>query len=719
MPETTTRPRTTLLSILLLWIVFYASFTLFTPPLLDDADSVHVEVAREMLLRHDYITLYANGIRYLEKAPLLYWSMALSMRLASLFGATEPRTLAAAARIPLALAVLALALLVETFARRLFHSTRAGLYAALISLSSFGLFLFTRITIPDDAVCLWIALALYAFYRTEELDGSRTTTNPSSRPEDRGLIALRSGDTLSSDHLRRCCYLFAAACALNVLTKGLIGVVFPVAIVAIYLLLTRGWKRGLQRLRDLHPLTSTLVFLALATPWHLLAGLANPTQGRPTPFHFVNGHWIVPLPTDGNVRGWFWFYFMNEHVLRYLNLRVPHDYDTVPLFIFWGLCFIWLMPWSAFVFKSISFAVPWKNDKWRSQLRRHDLPLAQRGRLLLVVWAAFVLLFFSLSTRQEYYVLPAFPAIAILIAGWLAYRVPTKPEAEAHRIAARRCIAVLLALGTLFAVASIVFLLHTKSPAPNTDLADLLKQNPGDYAMSMGHFLDMNAAALGLFRLPLTLAALSLFGGPLTALYFRRGEDSVHPLRLTISILAARHFTKGYVAWAGRKRRPHAANLALAAGAFGFLLAAHLGLQTFAPVLTSAQLAHAIAPQVHPGDLIVLHGEYESGSTLGFYLKRPSDVIPEPWQHTLAPDTQFIHILEGRSSNLWYGSFFPDAPKIFETPSSIAQKWNAPQRIFLLQQLDDDPRNLPPLPGPVYILVKSGGKEIVSNQPNR
>src|SRR5580692_8035160 len=100
--NTPARPRSTLLSILALWVIFYASFTLFTPPLLDDADSVHAEVAREMLLRHDYVTLYANGIRYLEKAPLLYWSMAASFRL---FGVST-----AAARVPLALTVLALAL---------------------------------------------------------------------------------------------------------------------------------------------------------------------------------------------------------------------------------------------------------------------------------------------------------------------------------------------------------------------------------------------------------------------------------------------------------------------------------------------------------------------------------------------------------------------------------------------------------------------------------
>src|SRR6201999_385127 len=146
---------------------------------------------------------------------------------------------------------------------------------------------------------------------------------------------------------------FAASCALNVLTKGLIGVVFPVATVLIYLLLARGWKRSVARVKALHPWSSLVVFLVIAAPWHVLAGLADPTQGDPPPFHFVHGHWQVPLPTDGNVRGWFWFYFMNEHVLRYLNLRVPRDYDTVPLLLFWGLCLVWVMPWSVYLFHAI------------------------------------------------------------------------------------------------------------------------------------------------------------------------------------------------------------------------------------------------------------------------------------------------------------------------------------------------------------------------------
>jgi hypothetical protein len=116
-------------------------------------------------------------------------------------------------------------------------------------------------------------------------------------------------------------------------------------------------------------------------------------------------------------------------------------------------------------------------------------------------------------------------------------------------------------------------------------------------------------------------------------------------------------------------------------------------------VISSAELARQIAPVVQPQDMVAIHGEYESGSTLGFYLKRAD-----------------VHILEGRSSNLWYGSFFPDAPKIFETPESFARKWSGAQRIFLWQSLTDPPNQLPAGIGPVYVIARGGGKEIVSNR---
>jgi 4-amino-4-deoxy-L-arabinose transferase-like glycosyltransferase len=678
------RPVANLLLIVALWAVFYASFTLFAPPLLDDADSVHAEVAREMLLRHDWVTLYANGIRYLEKAPLLYWSMATSFKL---FGIS-----AAAARLPLAFAVLVLAFAAEAFARRAFSNARAGLYAALILLSSPGLFLFTRILLPDAILCLWLTLALLAFWLTEDL---------------------------SEGNLRFFCYAFATCCALGILTKGLIGAVFPIAIVLIYLFLTRGPRAALNCLRQLHPWSSLAVFLVIATPWHILIALANPIEGHPGALAFVHRHWLVPLPTQGNVHGWLWFYFVNEQLLRYLNLRVPRDYDTVPIGIFWGLCLVWLAPWSAFAFKSVSPLLTHLRGALKLDLRRikhppppqlrksmfwglrltvRSLNLTQRVRLLLLLWALIPLLFFSLSTRQEYYVLPALPALAILIAGWLAQDrdwCPVTSSAKKNRLANLHITAILFALGAIFAAAALVFLIRTNAPASHADLAQLLQQNPADYALSMGHFLDLNTAALELFRLPLALAAAALLGGPLASYLLRRYN------------------------------RPHAATLALATAALAFLLAAHLGLQTFAPVLSSQQLAAAIAPQIHPDDLVVVHQEYEFASTLGFYLRGPSYAQQNGRPIAVNP----IHILTdpayngiadyGRSSNLWYGSYFADAPTIFETPQSLAQQWTGPQRIFLWQDLANQPSPLPALPGSIYIIARSGGKEIVSNRPTR
>jgi 4-amino-4-deoxy-L-arabinose transferase-like glycosyltransferase len=672
------------LILIALWFLFYATLALITPPLLDDADSVHAEVAREILLRHDWVTLYANGIRYLEKAPLLYWSIAASFKLFGVHTAT--------ARLPLAFTVLALTLIIEAFARRAFSiperprssperpesGIRAGLYAGILLLSSFGIFIFTRILIPDAIVCLWLTLALYCYWLTEQSNQTQNWVPHPSRLMRRVGYRAERGRTPSSSTESNpnplLCWVFAACCALNVLTKGLIGVVFPILIVLAHLTLTRrNLHAVLTRIKQLAPISSTIVFLAIAAPWHIFIALANPTQGHPGNMTFTHHHWSVPLPTDGNVHGWLWFYFLNEHLLRYLNLRVPRDYDTVPLYLFWGLLLLWLMPWSAYLLRAIR-TVPWRKSL-RPLVSIRTLTPQESTRLLLGLWAAIPLLFFSLSTRQEYYVLPSLPPLILLIAAWLNDEAA---EAESFTVpnpltrAGQRISVVLLTLGSIAALIAGFFVIHAR-PAVSPDLATLLKQNPSDYALSFGHFLDLNTQAMSAFHDPLLLTAIALFVGTLANWLLRANY------------------------------KPHAANLWLAASTFTFLIAAHIGLQIFSPVLTSRPLAAAIAPLLKPDDLIVINGEYESASTLGFYLHRPDQ------------NTQPIHILNGRSSNLWYGSFFPDAPSIFEDNVSLNLKWNETRRIFLWQDLNTP---VPTLPGKTYFIAQSGGKEILSNQPN-
>jgi 4-amino-4-deoxy-L-arabinose transferase-like glycosyltransferase len=588
-------------------VLLYGSFTLFRPPLLDDADSVHAEVAREMVARQDWITLYANGIRYLEKAPLLYWSMAASF---TLFGPQDW-----AARLPLAIYALALFVTVGLSGPRFFNSAIAGFYAALILLTSFGIFIYSHIILPDVIVCLWLSLAMLLFWISlEQPEPSRATA-----------------------------WGFAAVCALNVLTKGLIGIVFPLGIVFVFLFLSR----NLGHLRRWHPLSSLLIFLVIAVPWHIAAGIANPSQGQAT----------GAVPTVGNVHGFFWFYFVNEQVLRYLNRRVPRDYDTVPLLLFWGLLGVWLMPWIAFVFKAIGPV------RMRSSVRRIRVPRPDQAWNLLGIWAAFVMLFFSFSTRQEYYALPALPPIALMIGGWLN-REEKCHARDLRRIAGRRIAVVLFLLGMIGAVLAAYLAIRARPLSPGTDISTLLRQNPGEYALSLGHFLDLSTRAMGAFRVPLILVAIALGVGTFANMILR----SINMVRI--------------------------GNCALASMVVVFLIAAHMALVTFSPVLSSKALADAIGPRIKEGDVVEINGEYEAGSTLGFYLRRQ------------------VRILNGRSSDLWYGSFFDDAPRIFDDEASFGRLWRGPTRVFLWTPLDQ----VPALAGPAYSIARSGGKEVLSNQ---
>ncbi len=602
------RSRKMLLAIAALWVLLYGSFTLFRPPLLDDADSVHAEVAREMVVGQDWVTLHANGIRYLEKAPLLYWSMAASF---SVFGPQDW-----AARLPLAIYTLGLLITVYLGGPRFFNSSVAGLYAALILATSFGIFIYSHILLPDVIVCLWLSLAMLLFWISlEQPQPSRATA-----------------------------WGFATCCALNVLTKGLIGIVFPLGIVLVFLLL----NRNLGHLRRWHPFSSAVIFLVIAVPWHIAAGMANPVQGQPA----------GTVPTAGNVHGFFWFYFFNEQVLRYLNRRVPRDYDTVPLLLFWGLLGVWLMPWIAFVFKAL---VP---VRMRSSVRRVRMPRPDQAWNLLGIWAAFVMVFFSFSTRQEYYALPALPPIALMIGGWLN-REERCHARDPRRIAGRRIAVVLFVLGMIGSLFAGYLAIRGRPLVPGTDISSVLTQNPGDYALSLGHFLDLSTRSMGAFRVPLVLVAVAMFLGTFANMVLR----SINMIRF--------------------------GNYALAAMMVVFLIAAHMALVTFSPVLSSKALADAIRTRIKTGDVVEIHGEYEAGSTLGFYLRRQ------------------VRILDGRSSNLWYGSFFQDAPQIFDDAASFGRLWGGPARVFLWTPMDQVPR----LVGPAYTIARSGGKEVVSNQP--
>ena len=344
-------------------VVFLAVYvgSMFTPGLLDDADSTHAEAAREMVVTGDYVTLHVNGVRYLEKAPLPYWLVAISYKV---LGVNEFST-----RLPMVLSVMLLGVLGWLWGRRAFGE-RTGIYAALFVYTCAGVYLFTRVLIPEVLLSWLIAAALYFFL---------TALEPNA-------AAWRW-------------YAGYAMMALGVLTKGLIALAFPCGAAFFFLLVTGEWRRW----REFRLISGLALFLAIAAPWHILAGLRNPGTAE---------H-----------QGFFWFYFVNEHFLRFLGRRYPRDYSKLPAALYWTLHLVWLFPWSLYLPAAVKMAAQeWRGWRGGAGARRGvgQSDFASRTRLLCWIWVGLVLIFFAISTNQEYYTFPAYLALLLLLAEGVA-----------------------------------------------------------------------------------------------------------------------------------------------------------------------------------------------------------------------------------------------------------------------------------------------------------
>ncbi len=588
------------LGIVVFWALIYIP-GLASPPMMDDVDSEHAQIAVEMLQRHDYVTMYVNGVRYLEKAPLPYWIMA---GIYSTVGVSE-----FSARLELTFFAL-FTFLAVFFLGRDIAGEKAGFYAALALETAIGPYIYTRFQIPDIMVCFWLTVTAYLFWRTLE------------EPEPSKLM----------------CWSIGVVSALDVLTKGLIGLVFPIGIIVGYLLITR----NLRHLLKMRLVSTTIVFLAVGAPWHVLATLRNP-----------------PI---GEAKGFFWFYFINDQIYRYLNLRVPRDYDKVPLLIFWGLLLVWTFPWTFYAVKSLQ-QIPLRFRDWN---KNTDRPL--RAALLLAVWAAFILVFFSFSTRQEYYVLPALPAFAVLCGVWLNREDESASDSPMRRSAMRGA-TVLLVLGVIASVAAGWFAAMAPPVQADADFGEVLRRVDSMYKLSMGHLFDLTPQAMGFFRFPLILTAIGFFFGTVLHWIFRKRGASMK------------------------------ANLALASMMVVLLCAVHLALGTFNPVLGSKPLALAIERYYKPGDIIVVNGQYSRASSILFYTGVE------------------MHMLNGLTNDLWFGSLYPDCPKVFEDDGSFARLWRGPARVFFFVPSDLNTDPLQKLGTPYYFVAKAGEKSVYSNRP--
>lgn len=578
------------LIVVLVAAIIYLGCLVSPPGLMDDVDAVQAQIAANMLTSGDWVTARLNGVAYLEKSPLIYWSMAASY---AVFGIHDW-----AARIPLALSVIALCWLTARMARWAFDEL-TGLYAGLILATSIGLWLFTRIQIPDAMLTATIALALWAFLRAMEGE-------------------------------RRWAYVLWAAMGTGLLLKGLIAIVFPVAAIGLWMTLTRSWGEW----RRLAPGVGVWIAVCIAAPWHVAAAMANP------PLFDFTMH-----SGPGEYHGFFWFYFFNEHVFRFLNMRWPRDYNTVPRALFWAFHLLWLFPWSAF-FPGIL------------QLRFRGEDRAHRTRLLALCFTVFLLTFFTFSTTQEYYSMPCYPALALLLANVLRTETPLVT-------AGRRGLAA-AATAALAAVITILALVRNL-PTPG-DISNALALQANDaYTLSLGHMGDLTLASFAYLRLPLVMAGIAFLIGAAGALLLRGGR-----LALALAVMMTLFF--------------HAARVALI---------------TFDPYLGSRALAEAYkaAP---PGQLIV-DNQYYTFSSVFFYAGNPRALL-----------------LNGRVNNLEYGSYAPGAPAVFLDYEQFAERWKSPARHYLVVE-GPALKNAQKWAGRpnLHLVLASGGKMLYCNQPLR
>lgn len=305
-------------------------------PLLEPDEGRYSEIPREMLERLDFITPHLNYVKYFEKPPLLYWMNALSM---AIFGQNE-----FAARLPCALAGLLTILFTYWLGRKLFDRL-TGLYSAIIIGSCLGFITQARIPLTDMPLTLCLTVSLGSF-----------------------ILAVNSEGREKSGYL----YLSYAAAALAVLAKGLIGILFPGAIIFLFMLIRKRWRL----LLEMRIVTGLALFFAIAAPWFILVSMRNPEFAR--------------------------FFFIHEHFERFLT-KVHSRYQ--PFWYFIPVLIGIMLPWAIFLPSAV-------RDAWRKRQGEHGEILAY-----LAIWAGLIFLFFSKSSSKLMpYILPVVPPLALIIA---------------------------------------------------------------------------------------------------------------------------------------------------------------------------------------------------------------------------------------------------------------------------------------------------------------
>jgi len=525
---------------------------------LSRSEAMYALIPKEMHDSGHWLTPTLNGARYLDKPPLFYW---INLVAYSILGVSDR-----VARVPTLMIGLGEVWFTYLIGRRLL-GTRSAWLGGLTLLTSVGFFTLHLQLLTDHLVTLGLVVAMWALVCAEDQPSWRWSV------------------------------LFQVALAVGFLSKGFIGLAFPLLILAGY-----AWFRRQPRLLTLalNP-WGWLVFLLLTVPWFWAMEQAHP--------------------------GFLQHHIVNEQILRFFGQRQPPDIIPFPLPGFWLFLFIWLLPWGLLLPEAL----------YRFWQATASPDQARRGRLLLV-WALIIMGFFSLSsTRIEYYSLPALPALALVL-GW---RMSLAFESSRDR----GLLAALFFLG-LLGLALMVLLPY---------LEQICAANRREF--------------FGMFPL-------------------------IQPVARQASFWIASLALGGVVAgW----RRPVWGLACYLLLALAFLFFTWKTLTILSPLLSDKLPGEYIRQKAGPNDLVVMEAieEFEYGASLAFYSGHPILMV----QRRGLP--QFPYPVSSAENYLI-------------TPEGLRQRWESPNRVYLL--IDDV---IPPEPflQKGRVVLELPGKRVWWNRP--
>ncbi len=358
--------------------------TMWLLPMSDTTEPRYADIARMMAQSGDWITpWFKQGVPFWGKPPLSFWAGAASMKLLGVS--------AFAARFPSWIAHLISLLLLMSVARSM-GGRRQALWTGLLFASMALPFAMAGAVLTDPFLNLGTTLTLVAFLRvffSEAPPG------------------------------RHWGYLFFVGLAVGLLAKGPVTIVLCGGPIFLWCLWTNRWRDLWQRLPWI---SGTLLMLLIALPWYILAELKTP--------------------------GFLDYFIVGEHIKRFLDpgwagdrYGTAHQRPHGTIWLYWLLA---TLPWGLVGLGAMLRQV-WKGRKAVAADAGSGFFRDHSHRLLLL-WSLFPALFFTLAGNVLWtYLLPATPAVALLVVRWLARADRPLPARRARALMVGAAVLPLLA----------------------------------------------------------------------------------------------------------------------------------------------------------------------------------------------------------------------------------------------------------------------------------